>query len=543
MPEAYSLGKNRKAEDVYQRLTGKRQAVLDMARQMAELTIPSVFPPDGYQTGDNIPGNNQSISAHCVNTLVSHLVFMAFPPNQPMCRFTALEYMVQPEVDQDPAYWANVQLALSRLEITHRQRIQSTPVDTVYAEYLKKLLIGGNCLWKQLKLKNPTAHGIECYVVKRNKAGEPLLIIHKETVSLDGLERDLVDFILSKSDRDKFKDKDEWDREVDIYSVQRLAVDENGDKVWHYWEDYEGHVLPGTEVTTDEEDMPMFAGWLIPVFGQDWGQGYVEQYRGDHYTVEAHASAVNDGASLAALALLFNKPGAQTSIKQIREARNLSVLPGDAADLTVFRSDKTGDLNFVVGNLEATARRLSSAYLLQSSVQRNGERVTAEEIRRLGQELDKATGGLYLNVAKSNQKHIVVRSIKLNEEENPKLPPLPKGLVEIQIITGLDALSDSTEYDATVEVVGTTTKLFPQASQQTFSVGEFARRLSAFKGVKPDGLIHTDEQVAASTEQMKREAISSQLVDKATGPAVKGFADYMGQQGGGQPPALPAPQQ
>ena len=270
----------------------------------------------------------------------------------------------------------------------------------------------------------------------------------------------------------------------------------------------------------------MHAGWLIPVFGQDWGQGYVEQYRGDHYTVEAHASAVNDGASLAALALLFNRPGSQTSIKQIREARNLSVLPGQADDVTVFRSDKTADLNFVVSNLEAVARRLGSAYLLQSSVQRSGERVTAEEIRRLGQELDKATGGLYLQIAKGSQKAIIERNIRLNEAENPRLPPLPKGLVEIQVITGMDALGDSTEYDATVEVVGTTMKLFPVEGQKQLDAGNFTTRLMAFRGVKPDGLVRSAEQVAAITQQQKQEAISAQLVDKATGPDVKGLADH-----------------
>lgn len=533
----YSLGVNVKAADVYDRLAAKRQPVLDMARRMAELTIPSVFPPDGYQVGDDSPGNNQSIGAHCVNTLVSTLVFMAFPPNQPICKFTALEYMVREEVEKDPDYWAQVQLALSRLEISHRERIQSTPVDTTYGEYLKRLLIGGNALWKQIRLRLPTAHGMECYVVKRNKAGEPLLCIHKEEVSLQGMEQDHVDFILLHSDREKFKDKNEWEREVPIYSVQRLRA-EGDEQVWDYWEEYEGHVLPGTSVTTDLDNPPMWPGWLIPVWGQDWGQGYVEQYRGDHYTVEAHASAVNDGASLAALALLFNKPGSQTSIRQVREARNLSILSGNAEDLSVFRSDKTADLNFVVGNLEAVARRLSAAYLLQSSVQRNGERVTAEEIRRLGQELDKATGGLYLQIAKGSQKQIIVRAIRLNEDENPQLPPLPKGLVEIQVITGMDALGDSTEYDSTVEVVGTTMKLFPVEGQKRLDAGNFATRLASFRGVKPDGLIRTDDQVAAINEQEQRQAVSSQLIDKATGPAIKGLADMQAQGG-----ALPAPQQ
>lgn len=340
---------------------------------------------------------------------------------------------------------------------------------------------------------------------------------------------------MSMAPSDLFKDKAEWEREVDVYSVQKLRLTEEGEKVWCYWEEWEGHVLPDTQVETDYETPPMHAGWLIPVWGQDWGQGYCEQYRGDLYQVEALASAGNDGAALAALALIFNKPGSQTSIKQVREAKNLSILSGQADDLSVFRSEKTADLNFVGAREEAAARRLSAAFLLQSSVQRSGERVTAEEVRRLGQELDKALGGLYTQIAQGNQKVIIMRAVRLNEDENPKLPELPKGVVEVQVITGKDALGDSTEADNLIEVVGTTVKIFPQASQVQLSASNFARRLAALRGVKPDGLIKSDRQIAQDTAQQKQEALSSQLVDKATGPAVKGFADAMTQQGGGQP--------
>lgn len=496
---------------------------------MAELTVPSVFPPDGYQTGDDIPGNNQSIGAQCLNTLGSALMFMAFPPNQPILRFKALEYQMQAEVDQDPELWSRSQLALARLEISHRERIQTTTIATTYNEYIRILLTGGNALWKQLKFAEPTAHRPDCYVVKRDKAGNILLVIHKETVNLQGMDQDHVDTIILHADPETFDNKEEWEREVEVYSVQKLHTTEDGERVWLYWEEYDGHILPDTNVEVDHETPPMWAGWLIPVWGQDWGQGYCEQYRGDLYTVEAHASAVNDGASLAALSLLFVEPGSSTSIKQVREARNLATLPGRADALSVFRSDKTADLNFVVSNLEAVARRLSAAFLLQSSVQRSGERVTAEEIRRLGQELDKALGGLYTQIAQGNQKHIITRAVRLNEVEN-KVPEMPKGMVEIQVITGMDALGDSTEYDATVEVVGTVMKLFPVEGQKRVSVGDFGTRLSALKGVKPDGLFKSEEAVAAETVQQKQEMLSSQLIDKATGPAIKGISDNLQQQ-------------
>lgn len=537
--ETYSLGKGQKASDVYARLKGPRTNVEERSREMAELTVPSAFPPLGYIAGDDIPGNNQSVGAHCLNTLTSHLVFMAFPPNQPIARFRVLEYMVQDEVTKDPAKWAFINMAMSRLEVSHRERLMTTTIMTAYGEYVKQLLLAGNCLWRQLKLAEPVAYRCDTYVVKRNKVGMPLLIILEETVNLQGMLPEHVDLVYAHSPDEKFKDKPEWEREVTIHSCQKLCTEEGGEKVWRYWEEYEGVVLPGTSVETDFDTPPMHAGWLIPNYGQDWGRGYCEEYRGDLYSVENHASATNDGAALAGWSLTFVKPGSGTSQKKVQSAKNLSVLTGDAADVTVFRSEKTADFNFVMTSGERIERRLALAFLLQFAIQRDGERVTKEEITRLGTELDKAMGGLYTQIAQSNQRPIILRAIKLNEHEHPELPKLPDKVVEVQVITGIDALGDSTEAETLVEWGETMVKLFPKAAEQYIDVSDFGTRLGAHKGLKTEGLLKSADTMAAEQQQQMQQQAGMTLLDKATGPAVKGMADAMAQ--GGAPPQAPPP--
>lgn len=515
------------AEDSYNRMTGRRQQVIDMGRLMAELTIPSVFPPDGYEPGDHLEGNNQSLSAQLVNTLASALMFMAFPPGQPIMRIEAIEYMVQEEVDKDPELWAKTQLALSRLEIAHRKRLQTTTISTAYTGYLKVLLVAGNALWKQLNLEEPTYFLPDTYVVKRNTGGMPLLTIHKEVVSLQSLDKDVRDLIMSDAvEADKYRKMNEWERTADIYSVCKLKVGHNsGEKTWCYWQEWKGHTIPGTEVETDFENPPMYPGWLIPVYGKDWGRSYCEEYRGDLFTLESHASAVNDGASLAALALLFVQPGSTTSIKQIREARNLSTLPGNAEDLSVFRSDKTADLSFVVSNMDAVGRRLAAVFLLAQSIQRAGERVTAEEIRRMGQALDRAMGGLYTVIAQGNQRWIIMRAVRLNEEENPDLPSLPKDVVQVQVVTGIDAMGQTSEAENLMEYGRAGKEIFLDQFEQAHDASDFFTRLASAMGIKPDGLVKKKEQLEADQQAMQQQALTQSLVDKGTGPAVKGMAD------------------
>jgi hypothetical protein len=260
------------------------------------------------------------------------------------------------------------------------------------------------------------------------------------------------------------------------------------------------------------------------------------------FTLESLASAGNDGAALAAWALLFVKPGTRTSIKQVREANNLDVLSGSAEDLTVLRSDKTADLNFVAGREALAARRLSAAFLLQASVQRDGERVTAEEISRLGVELDQGMGGLYTAVAQGNQRVIVRRFMFLHEEDNKELPKLPKGVVDVAVVTGVDALGRSTESTSLRRYVQTIREAFPTKAEMILDAVDFARRLAAADGIKSDGLVRSQEAVDQETQAQQQQAQQQQLLKGATPAIAKAGADTMAQQFAAQQQAPAAAQ-
>jgi hypothetical protein len=291
-------------------------------------------------------------------------------------------------------------------------------------------------------------------------------------------------------------------------------------------------MLEGTEVETDFDAPPMWPGGLIPVFGQDWFRGYCEEYQGDLYTSENLASALNDGASAAALSLMFVNPGS-TSIKQVREARNLAVLAGRAEDVSMFRTDKQGDFNFVTQREEVVARRLGQAFLMTSSIQRSGERVTAEEWQQMGQEIDKAMGGLYTSTAQGNQRIIIIRAIKLHEEESKSLPKVPTDVVNIEVVTGIDALGQTTEAQQLKDLATAGQQAFPQQWEKNADANNYLTRMAAAIGLKPDGLIKKSQQVAQEDEQAQQQAMQQEMLSKGTGPAITGLSQ-MATQGGGE---------
>lgn len=545
----YSLGM--KAEAFYDSLTGRRQAVEDMARKMAELTLPFAFPPLGYIEGDDLPGNNQSIGAQCVNTLSSKLADVAFPVGHPCLRLVPDETDIQEAINQDPEEWGNVVLALTRLALTHTTAFSTIGMRSGYIEYIRQLLVAGNCMWKHLKWRSPTWHRMDSYVVQRSQTGLQLAIVQKTCVAVAGLDKDTKAFILEKMQEGGDTKPDtpganQWQQEVDVYCAQMYIPPESGDDEtegsFRYWEEYKGTYIPGTGVETDYDAPVMHAGWLIKSAGRNWSPSYCEMYRGDLYTVEAAASGGNDITAAAALSLMFHKPGSQSSIKQVREARNLSILPGNAEDLTMFRAEKGGDAQVVGNNEERAARRLSAAFCMQSSIQRSGERVTAEEIQRLGQELDKALGGLYTNISDGNQKPIIMRGVVLHEERNPKLR-LPPGKVTVEVVTGLDQTGDSLEASNLVDWGSVISKMWGPEGVKQVNVNDFAKRYATLKGIKPDGLVLTAAQVGQNTQAQQQAGMMQEALSKGIGPGIKALADKSGGGGNGVPgqPATPPP--
>lgn len=522
----YSLGCP--AHELYEYLSRDRQPVIDKGRALAAITIPSVFPPDGYKTGDDIGEKNQSINALCVNTLASKLQFMAFPPDRPVLRYEPIEHKLRTELEQNPRMATEIQIGLSRLEQEHKNRLETTSIRTAYVGAIKVHLIAGNTCWEHQKLDSPVYHLPTNYVVKRNAVGEQLFVILKRCVNVIDLDEDVQEMILAV--KPELKDQKEYERKADIYAVcRRVREDHYNVKsdptkayYWEYWEEFEGEVIPDSEVDTDYDKPILYAAWMIPVYGQDWGRSYCEEYEGDLLLVEGHSASLNDGSSIASLLWLFLKPGSRTSARQLKKANNLTVMAGVSEDITAGPdlSNKARDFQFVSSNLEAAARRLGRAFLNVGSIQRDAERVTAEEFSRMAMELDQATGGLYSEIAQTTQRHVVRRAVALHYEEDKELPKLPDGVFRVAVVTGLEAMGRTVAGRDLMETTGQMMETSGGAVATYIDWHDFTRRGYMHRGVPQDGLVRTPEAQAEFEENRKQEAMNQAMVEKGTGPAI-----------------------
>lgn len=528
------------AEELYEEFKVNRGGVVEIGKRIASITIPSILPSEEYKVGaDELPFTNQSINSFLVNSLANTLALTALPPGLPICSFTPDETKLSDDIHKDPQLWTKTVYSLSRREEVHRNRLERTNTRDAYQRTMRQLIAGGGnclCVWKELD--RPKVYNMHNYVVYRSDDGEPLVTILKENISLAIADDDIVEAVManrrregSSEDHDDRERAPDYDDEATIYHVQTLEKDAAGKKRWYYWQEMEGgYFIEGTDFWQDYEHPTMFPAHLSLDTGAHWSLPYCYDYEGDLRSIEELSAGFLDGAAAIAQFLQFVDPTGLTDIRKVSNAKNHDTIPGRAADVTTMVSGKSGELQVVANGIEAVARRLGMAFASEASIQRSGERVTAEEWKRMALALDKAMGGVYSSLSQTVLRWFVLRFIYLHQKEDKKLVPLPKDIVSIGVNTGLDGIGRSSEYENLKEVCMDYAEIMgPEGLRETIDGSDLFRRLASSRAIKTDGLVKSPE--AKQAEEDKQAALQQQqaLVDKGTAPLAQGGADLIKQ--------------
>ena len=292
------------------------------------------------------------------------------------------------------------------------------------------------------------------------------------------------------------------------------------------FQDINGVRVPETEGTFDIDKAPFIALRFSKIDGEDYGRGYVEEYLGDLQSLESLTQAIVEGSAIAAKTLFLVNPNGTTRAKVLAESPNGAIVQGNAADVTVLQTQKANDFRVAQETINVIKERLGQAFLLTSGVVRNADRVTAEEIRMLSQELESALGGLYSLLSNELQLPLVNRLLQVLNKTK-KLPKLPKDVVNPVIITGVEALGRGNDLQKLdLFLAGAAQIVGAETVAQFINVNEyFARRATAL-GIKTDGLVKDAEAMQAEQEQAQQ----MQLMQKAAPAGVKALSEQVMQQ-------------
>ncbi len=489
----------------YAQLESARSTFDREAKESSKLTIPSLIPESTTGTRAKIKTPFQAVGARGVNSLASKLLFALLPPSTAFFKLSidSLELLKQGQEGLE----SEIDKGLRTIESALMNEIEISNDRVAMFEALKHLIVGGNVLL-YLTDDGLKVYPLSKFVCKRDAVGNILEIITKESVNPNALSPQFLEQIKKKENYDEKT----MEGDLDIYTYIKRINDE------HFWhQECKGEKIPGTDGRSKVEVSPWITLRFVRIDGEDYGRGYVEEYRGDLISLEALMQAIIEGAAASAKTIFLVNPNGVTRAATLAKAPNGAIREGTAADISVMQVGKGSDFQVSFSAIQRIESRLEYAFLMARSVQRDAERVTAAEVTMMANELENSLGGIYSILTQEFQLKYLKRRMHMLVRSG-KAPKLPERLVKPKIVTGVQGLGRGNDRNKLIEFIGTVSQaLGPDIMRQYMNVDEAIKRLANSIGIDTVNLVKTQEEIQNEMEAMQQQQLIQHL-----GPAALG---------------------
>ena len=501
------------AKQVYERLKADRNSYTDRAEDCAKFTIPALFPKESDNKDTKYQVPNQSFGARGVNNLSSKLLLALFPPNSNFFRLSMNDALKEQVTQQQPTMQQEIDAKLMELEQRVLKYIETRQIRVTMKEALNQLVVAGNCLlFLPPKEGGAKLYRLSSYVLERDALGTILQIVATDKLSFSTLPPD-VQSMLAQSGKE-YKPNEQ----VVVYTHTYLEG-----TTYYSYQEVEGQVIQGTEQQYPQDKTPWIGLRFTKVDGESYGRSFVEEYLGDLKNLDGLQEAILNYAAIAAHIVYLVNPAGITQARKVSKAKTGEFVPGRKDDVVALQLEKSNDMRIAKDTIDAIEKRLSYCFMLNSAVQRDAERVTAEEIRYIANELEDTLGGTYSILSQELQLPLV-RRLMVQLQSLGEIPTLPNGSVEPQITTGLEALGRGHDYSKLQTLQQTIMNI--KGAEQYIHVGAFLKALATSLGIDTTGLIKSDQEL----QQEQQQAMQQQAMQGAIPNATKGAMDMMSQQ-------------
>jgi len=511
-PDAYEY-KEGEVKTRYDRYKGDRDNYLRRGREASLFTIPSLLPELDHTSTTEMITPFQSIGAEGVNNLSSKLLLSLLPPNAPFFRLVIDDSELEALLAEKRS---EAEEGLAKIERMVMQEIEVRGLRVPISEALKQLIVTGNVLIYLPPEGQIRVFRLDRYVVKRDSMGNPLEIITKESLSPLSLPENAKEIITDPDSESTLQD-------LDLFTCVKWTG-----KNWMIHQELEGLTVPGSEGTFPKNRNPFLALRFTHMDGEDYGRGYVEEYLGDLKSLESLSQSIVEGSAAAAKVLFLVRPNGTTRVKTLAESPNGAIVTGDDQDVSSLQLGKSQDFAIAAQTIQQLQTRLSRVFLMNSSIRRDAERVTAEEIRIAHQELEIALGGVYSILSQEFQLPLV--EILMNRmAKEKKIPKLPGDALKPLIVTGVEALGRGEDLNKLGLFLQSLAPLGPDVMQE-INVSDYINRLAGSLGIDTEGLVKTEEQkqVEQQARMEQQQAMMNQqtlgnIAEKATPEMMRGL--------------------
>ena len=489
------------AAESYTLLEAGRQTVLERGRKASDLTIPGMIPADGQNEHATFSQPYQSLGARCVSHLASALLLALFPPNLPFFRLN-IDELTARDLGEDLGEAQGALAVLGRVVFSLMENAQLRPA---MVEVLRHLIVAGNVMLYAPEDAEARLFRIDQYVLQRDFMGRLLKSVIRERVLPAALPEEVQ--TAAKLDPSSAE-------YVDLYTIIERVGDE---VVWR--QEVKDVLVPESEGSSPADASPWVPLRWLAVPGSDYGRSHVTEYIGDLLSLEDLYKSMVQFAAEAARIVRLVDPNSSIDIEELAEAETGDFIHGTLDRVQTLQLDKSQDWQVMAALAERLEARLSAAFLLRTGITRDAERVTAEEVRLVAQELENVLGGTYTVLSAEMQLPLVRRFLHIGVRLN-RVPELPSTITPV-VVTGFDALGRAhgtnriRAWIMDLQAAGVDTAAI-------LNQPELARRLGDGHGV--DGL----ESLIKSADQQAQEAQEQQM-QAAMGVAAPQIAKVAGE--------------
>ncbi|UVX30931.1 head-tail adaptor [Klebsiella phage VLCpiA1c] len=500
-------------------LKDRDAGVLDAAEKFVQWTLPTIFTREIYGDGKRmqLSRDYQSTGARLVNTAATKIVGALFPQGTSFFRFTKSD-----ELDSFISSLGSSSTAESKLAEVENSASQKVFEKDGYAAKLqavKLLLVTGNAVeYIDERTGKSLIYSVRDFTVRRDGSGNMLRLIIKERASL----QDLPEAIRNAhySDKDPYSD-------VDIYTaacrkVKRL---DSGEEVVSYevYQEADNRRL-GESSTYPEMELPYNVLVWNLVNGEHYGRGLVEDYAGDFARLSVLSEALTNYEIEACRLIPLIDASSGLDVDEFNDA-----LTGEAVQaggggsngnartpVTAYEGGAAQKVQWIASDISMLEQKLSQAFMYTGNT-RQGERVTAYEIRQNAKEAESAMGGGFSILSDSWLRKLAYLYTAL---AYPKFRLyLDAGVVNINVLVGTAALAKAAAADKLMEATQAMQLTIPAMEQMTPRFNKDACIdwfLSAY-GIVSDDFMYTEEQLDALQQRRDRgsDASAGQALDQA----------------------------
>ena len=261
------------------------------------------------------------------------------------------------------------------------------------------------------------------------------------------------------------------------------------------------------------DELPYIPIRFSAVDGESYGRSLIEENIGDLAALEGLSQAFLELSAAAARTIPLVDPTGVTRLEDLATAPNLKFAFGRKDDVTAFTIDKRGDMAAIRQEMIDLQESLKAVFLMTASIQRHAERVTAEEIRTLSQELEATLGGVYSILAEEFQLPLVRRIVAILKSRGEL--DLPEELLNLRITTGVEGVGRGRDAQALLGFAqGLGVMYGPQALGEILPLRDGAGRLANALGVDTSGFT-SQEEMDAARQQAQQMAMMQQLGPEA----------------------------